>query len=366
MERQVTRRAVLAAGLTALAGCTGGAGSSGGTTTQTTTDSTTGTTSTTESGTTTGTGDVPVAESQLPLEYTFSELRDAVHTGARKDAIPAIDEPVFVSPDEAEVDDEAIVFGIAEGETVKAYPQQILVWHEVVNDVVDGTPLAVTYCPLTGTALGFERGTTTFGVSGKLVNNNLVMYDRATDSWWSQILGTAFRGQYEGDSLRGHPLAWTTWGKWRDRFPDTEVLSQETGFLRNYGNDPYGSYNPKGGYYTQDSTLFDTLVKDGRHHPKDVFVGTRGPGGVVAIQEAEIADRGVVPAGEYLAVHHPDLDATYTYHNPEGVEFSAGDTGIVGPEETHRPDDLPLDRVMAFDAMWFAWVGFYPSTEVIA
>lgn len=89
-------------------------------------------------------------------------------------------------------------------------------------------------------ALGFERGETEFGVSGMLVNSNLIMYDRATDSYWPQILGTAVQGPHRGDGLRQIRVFWTTWERWRSRHPDTRVLSPDTRHMRNYRQDPYG------------------------------------------------------------------------------------------------------------------------------
>lgn len=129
----------------------------------------------------------------------------------------------------------------------------MLVWHEIVNHTVGGEPLAVTYCPLTGTVIGFTGppGTPelTFGTTGKLVNSNLLMYDRQTGSEWPQLLGTAISGPLKGTRLETVPLVWTTWKEWRAAHPDTRVLTTDTGALRSYGSDPYGSYPDRSGYY---------------------------------------------------------------------------------------------------------------------
>lgn len=125
-----------------------------------------------------------------------------------------------------------------------------------MNDELAGEPISATYCPLTGSTVAF-RGTApngrayAFGTSGKLVNSNLLMYDRQTDSRWPQILGQAILGPSRGRSLEEIPLDWTTWGRWRRAHPDTLVLSTKTGYLRTYGSDPYGSYTPLGGYYAE-------------------------------------------------------------------------------------------------------------------
>ena len=164
--------------------------------------------------------------------------------GPPKDGIPPIDEPRFVAANEARfLSDDSVVFGIVQAGEARAYPQLVLVWHEIVNDRFADGSLAVTYCPLTGSAVGF-RGTApggeaySFGTSGDLVNLNVLMYDRQTDSRWPQLLGQAISGPSLGTTLEEVPLEWTTWGRWRGTHPATAVLSTDTGHLRSYGRDP--------------------------------------------------------------------------------------------------------------------------------
>jgi hypothetical protein len=265
------------------------------------------------------------------------------------------------------------VFGVARDGAVKAYPQKILVSHEIVNDSLDGAPVSVTYCPLTGTVQGFERGDTTFGVSGRLINNNLVMYDRASEAWWPQMLATAIPGPWNEDpeirSLREFRLVWTTWERWREHNPDTQVLSTETGHARNYSTDPYGSYNPRGGYYAQESLLFPALQEDDRFDRKRVVMGARTAEGAVAFPKDVVRSEGVVE-GEVgstpaVAVHDARYDTAYVYLNPEQVSVELdGNSVVAGGGGSHPPDGLPLERVHTFDAMWFAWAGYYPDTNV--
>jgi hypothetical protein len=329
---------------------------------------------------------IPLAGSQLPVEYEFAELRDAVRDGGPpKDGIPSIDEPSFWDAEaaDAELDDRDVVFGLVRNGAVRAYPQKILAQHEIVNDVVGDDPVSVTYCPLTGTAMGFRRGETTFGVSGNLVNNNLVMYDRETDSRWPQVLGTAISGEFEGESLQEFRLVWTRWAEWKAAHPDMRVLSTDTGHARNYDNDPYGSYVPeRAGYYIRDSTLFPPLGDDDTFPNKHVVMGTRGVSeeGRIAFEKDALRETGLlsgtVSGTEYLAVYDSALDTAYVYRNPaeKSFDYDAGDGGgnggsagkaVAEDGTTHDPADLPLDRVYAFDAMWFAWSGFYLSTEVV-
>ncbi|HZA57204.1 MAG TPA: DUF3179 domain-containing protein [Candidatus Udaeobacter sp.] len=176
--------------------------------------------------------------------------------GPPKDGIPPIDKPKYVPAAEAEkfLKPNDIVFGLDYQRLAKAYPQKILVWHEIVNDEIKGEKIAITYCPLTGSSVAFrgrsrDGAMLTFGTSGKLVNSNLLMYDRQTDRQWPQILGMAIDGKNKGTLLEEIPLAWTHWSRWRQRHPDTVVLSTDTGYFRSYGTDPYGSYDKSGTYY---------------------------------------------------------------------------------------------------------------------
>jgi len=306
-----------------------------------------------------------------------ADLRDAAQSGGpSKDGIPAIDDPTFVGPGAADfLGPGDPVFGVARDGVAKAYPQQILVTHEIVNDELAGTPVSVTYCPLTGTVQGFERGETTFGVSGLLINSNLVMYDRATEAWWPQILATSIPGPWNVDppirSLREFRLIWTTWGRWRDAHPETMVLSTDTGHARNYASDPYGSYNPDGGYYESDNLMFSALTSDDRYDNKRVVMGARTSDGAAAFPKDVLQQEKFLPGeiGEtpVVAVFDERYETGYVYLNPEDRAYDYDDGSVVDPDGTvHDPDDLGLPRVHTFDAMWFAWAGYYPDTNVYA
>ncbi|UWG47866.1 DUF3179 family protein [Halanaeroarchaeum sp. HSR-CO] len=371
----MTRRAVLAAGVASLAGCLG-RGPVGGAVnpSSTTPDDGTGLDGEPPKG---NPGGPPTAQDRLPLPGEPSSLRDrAVSGGPPKDGIPSIDSPAFVATDEASdwIDPSDPVFGLATGTETKAYPQSILVWHEICNDVVDGTPVSVTYCPLTGTAMGFARGETTFGVSGRLVNNNLIMYDRATETWWPQVLATAIPGPWNESppirSLREFRVVWTTWERWSTVHPHTKVLSRETGFAQRYGSDPYGSYNPRRGYYEPDSTpLFVSWGEDDRLPPKTVVIGTRAADGAAAFEKNALREgrriEGNRGGSQLVATYDPHLDTGYVYENPSRAQFEVrDDTFVAESEDSFTAAELPLERTLAFDAMWFAWSGFYPETTL--
>lgn len=276
--------------------------------------------------------------------------------GPPKDGIPAVEKPKYTSAAEADkwLVPEDIVFGIDYEGVVAAYPQRILVWHEIANETIGSKKISVTYCPLTGTAIGYKgnlptENASTFGVSGKLVNSNLIMYDRSTDSWWPQILGKAITGSLRGAKLDEFPVVWTTWEKWKQKHPNTEVLSQKTGFFRNYGKsgDPYGSYIAKDkGYYASDQLLFRPIVQDRQLPPKTVVVGVRDNAGNAA---AILKDR--LRKERRMEVKLGERTVVLTY-DPALDFYSAG---IKGTSEW----------INAFDAMWFAWKAFYPDTQLL-
>jgi len=317
----------------------------------------------------------PSRGGRLHQPWSRDRIREAtVGGGPDKDGIPSVDDPSFASAEEIALADGEVVFGYAGETDVRAYTQRVLVWHEIANDTLDGTPVAVTYCPLTGTAMGFERGDTTFGVSGKLVNNNLVMYDRATDSRWPQVLATAVDDPREGDQLREFGLTWTTWGRWREAHPDTEVLTEDTGYAKRYGSDPYGNYNPTSGYYGGGRTLFPSLDEgwsETLDEPKRVVIGARTADRAVAFDKPALRERGVLETDgddHLLAAYDPDLDTGRVYRSGGATVEPADDRegSLVVDGETYRADDLPLDRVYALDAMWHAWGGFYPGTAYVS
>ncbi|WP_353254173.1 DUF3179 domain-containing protein [Salinisphaera sp. PC39] len=295
--------------------------------------------------------------------------------GPGKDGIPSIDDPNFVPAAQA---DEWLaagsrIIGVYRNGEAKAYPQSILVWHEIVNDTVGGDRLSVTYCPLTGTALGFLRGTTEFGVSGRLVNSNLIMYDRDSESHWPQILASAVEGPRKGRSLHQVRVFWTTWDRWRTRYPDTKVLSKEqTGHLRSYRSDPYGGYNPRRGYYAEQSPrAFPVMHESERYPPKREIYGFRTGSVAVAVDRAALAKHSVLrhrgKQADFLVLHDPGLGTAWVYR---------GEPGELPADEALRdltftkggPRNEALSGLVAapgFEAMWFAWYAFYPDTVVL-
>ncbi|WP_432196578.1 DUF3179 domain-containing protein [Streptomyces sp. bgisy027] len=267
--------------------------------------------------------------------------------GPGKDGIPSIDRPRFVPVNKAGfLDDDDPVFSLEYRGEVRAYPQLVLVRHEIVNGTVAGEPLAVTYCPLTGTVIGLSAPSgvqgLTFGTTGRTVNSNLLMYDRQTGSEWPQLLATAVSGPLKGTKLDTVPLVWTTWKQWRTAHPDTEVMSIDTGALRSYGSDPYGSYPGRSGYYVKGGPLFPVLATSDRFDDKHVVVG----GGRLAI------DKDLVRANRIVRTDVGGTQVEARWDEKLG-------TALVLQRDGDRW--VPADFL---DSMWFAWYFFYPNSQV--
>ncbi|MCH2163100.1 MAG: DUF3179 domain-containing protein [Marinovum sp.] len=167
--------------------------------------------------------------------------------GPPRDGIPAIDNPTFKPvASERGIGGREPVIAVEIGGDVRAYPVRYLTWHEIVNDTVGGVPVAVTFCPLCNSGITFDRrapaGVLSFGVSGKLRNSDMVMYDRETESWWQQAIGEAIVGELTGTELTMIPTWMESWAEFRDRNPDGLVMS-EPGWNREYGRNPYSNYD---------------------------------------------------------------------------------------------------------------------------
>lgn len=217
-----------------------------------------------------GSSDVSSTTSDTLSRLTEDDLTAG---GPPKDGIPSIDDPVYISADDADewIEDNELVLAIEYKGVKRAYPLQILTWHEIVNDDIAGNPILITYCPLCGSGIAYERvldgEAVEFGTSGKLYNSNLVMYDRKTDSLWTQIDGEAIIGPKTGDVLTPVSLDTVTWKEWFAAHPDTEVLSKKTGFTRNYGADPYSNY------FEEDFLMFPVDHQSDKLANKDVVYG---------------------------------------------------------------------------------------------
>jgi len=300
--------------------------------------------------------------------------------GPPKDGIPSVDDPKFATLTESDfMSSSDIVIGLEINGEVKAYPLFILVWHEIVNDNVGGTPVAVTYCPLCFTNQVFERiidgQEVEFGTSGKLYNSNLVMYDRLTDSYWSQALGLAITGVLAGQQLEIIPFDVISWGEWSALHPDTLVLTTETGYSRAYTVDPYGDY------YTDPRVLFPVDNEDDRMHPKEIILGFHQGDIYKAFKQTDVES--AVVLNDKVNQTPIVLFSQYTGNsrafdravNGEVLEFEYSNNKIMdlqtgsiwnydGVAISGDMQGVEMKRLPFNPGFWFEWVAFHPDTEV--
>ncbi|MEO0352437.1 MAG: DUF3179 domain-containing protein [Cyanobacteria bacterium P01_A01_bin.15] len=211
-----------------------------------------------------------------PGEYTRIELEQLFNGGPPKDGIPSIDAPEFDTAESTPFATDDIVIGMVVNGEAKAYPYNVLNWHEIVNDQIGGVNVTVSYCPLCDTIVAFDRGDTTFGVSGKLYQSCLVMYDRADDTLYAQPWGTGIVGPNVNQQVDMLPTVKTTLGQWLEQYPDSQILSTRTGYDRNYEGYPYGTY------YTDERIVFDVRNQDQRElHPKAIVSYVWEPDGQI-------------------------------------------------------------------------------------
>jgi hypothetical protein len=207
------------------------------------------------------------------LEGSLIPVRKILSGGPPCDGIPALMNPAFITAEMATyLKEDDRVLAVEIGGVAKAYPIRILDWHEIVNDSIGNQRLAVTYCPLCGAGVVFAsnvgESALVFGVSGLLYNSDVLLYDRNTESLWSQLMGQAISGRLKGVKLPQIPVFHTTWGEWRARFPKTEVLSIGTGYQRDYHKNAYAGYEKSRRLYF---SVTNKAPKD--YHPKEQVMG---------------------------------------------------------------------------------------------
>ncbi len=326
----------------------------------------------------------------------------ALLRGQVPDGIPAIDDARFVSVAEADEyleGNEAVVVLDIEGDA-RAYPVQILIWHEIVNDVVGGVPVSITYCPLCNSAVSYERivqgETTTFGTSGLLFNSALVMYDRLTESLWTHYNGEAIAGLATSERLRAISSPLLGWAEFKEAFPDGVVLDRNnTGYSRAYGANPYVDYdNPSRFPFLFQGELDDQIGAQRRVAGVSIDGAAKAwtleaiSGGASRATHDMVGEQSVVvfwKSGQATALESDRIDGgrdvgsvgvflseaggqTLTFAG-QGEAFVDEQTNSTWNVFGHAIDGplagANLTEVPHLDTFWFAWFSYNPGTDLI-
>ncbi len=300
--------------------------------------------------------------------------------GPGKDGIPSIDEPNFSIASEIDfLHDRDLILAIQIGDEVKAYPHPILDWHEIVNDEIGGEKIALTYCPLTGTGIGWNRvinnKETTFGVSGLLYNSNLMPYDRSSNSTWSQQRLDCVNGPNIGQRAELFSFAEITWENWKEAYPGSLVLNTDTGINRDYGRYPYGNYR------SSDNTLFPITNDDDSFGKKERLLGVRigeqfkaypfntEVGNELVKDDIEGTDVLVIRNTQrnFIVSFLPESGQIYQVLDdalfPAIIEDNDGTQyDILGTAINNRSQQL--SKPAQFIGYWFSWGTFYEDIDI--
>jgi hypothetical protein len=319
--------------------------------------------------------------------------------GPPKDGIPPIDNPKFVTVDEADnwLKDVEPVISMELNGAARAYPLQILTWHEIVNDVIGDTPVLVSFCPLCNTAIAFERGldgvTYDFGTTGRLRYSNLIMYDRQTETWWQQATGEAIVGELTGSRLNFIPAAIIAWSDFRSAYPEGLVLSRDTGHSRSYGQNPYLGYdninNPPFLYqgpqtpdrlppvarvlaaelngeavaYPYTALQEEIVINDTLGNTPVVVIWTQGTAS--ALDTAIIADGRDVGAANLYERAVDGRTLTFELRDQKVVDLETGsEWNVLGQAIGGELAGAQLKPVVAINHFWFSWAAFMPDTRI--
>lgn len=327
-------------------------------------------------------------------------LSDFRGGGPGRDGIPPIDTPKFETLPQAGTwlrSQEPVIF-VQVGADARAYPLQILIWHEIVNDEIGGTPVAITFCPLCNTAIVFSRRldgrVLDFGTTGNLRLSDLVMWDRQTESWWQQATGEGVVGELAGRSLEMVPASLIAWSEFRQQRPQGRVLSRDTGFRRDYGRNPYVGYDD-----VSQSPFLYSGPADGRLRPMErvvtvslgpehvayPFAALRErsvvadrvngqaivifsqPGASSALDAAQIASSRDVGATAVYRAEVAGRHLTFTRQDDAFIDAETGSRWTLLGEAVAGPlTGSHLEPVVHTDAFWFASAAFFPTIRVWA
>lgn len=275
---------------------------------------------------------------EIPLTAVFQ-------AGPGKEGVPSIENPQFLSSaNTSYLADQDLVIGVYVNGIAKAYPVKVMNYHEIINDQFGKEHIAVTYSPLSASAMAFSAQVggknQTFGVSGLLYNNNLLFYDWETESLWSQLLGKAVTGPSSGKKLLQVPVEKTTWAAWKAQHPQTKVLSKNTGYHRNYDIDPYSLYADN-----TRKTMFPVEFRDRKLALKEKVMGLRIGRDFRAYPLALLRNASKAPIVDKL----------------NGVQIQISYDAMSKTAQVTDSDGRILPTI---DTYWYAWFAFHPETDI--
>lgn len=327
--------------------------------------------------------DVVLGDSMLNSEWSIP-LSEVLDGGPGRDGIPALANPQFIAASEVSIlKDEDLVVLFKNGDDVRAYPHIILDWHEIINDNIGDISVAITFCPLTGTGIGWGRtingSETTFGVSGLLYNTNLIPFDRQTNSNWAQILNESVNGELIGSRVELYQLLETSWATAKNMYPDIKVVGTDTGFSRTYGTSPYGDYN------TNNDRFFFPVAKDNRLPLKEKVMAILDDEDAKVYRFDDFSNENIIKdtfkGKEYMVVGNNDfmfsyllsndlsaLNFTYVYganvaepsillEDNEGNKWNVFGEAISGPRQGQK-----IGASNAMMGQWFSIPAFYQTS----
>ena len=318
--------------------------------------------------------------------------------GPPRDGIPPLDNPKFTTLEEGDNFLGALepVIAFELNGDARAYPLQILTWHEIVNDVVGGVPVAVTFCPLCNSAIVFDSTLDgvvhRFGTSGKLRHSDLVMWDRQTESWWQQLTGEAIVGELAGKRLTFLPASIVSWEDFKSANPGGQVLSRDTGFQRPYGENPYVGYdrvdNPPflfsgdldGRLLPKERVVTATIGDEDAAFPFSVLAEERAvnynvggrdvavffkPGTLSALDDLLIGDSDDIGAAGLFNAKLDGRTLTFRFDGSNIVDNETGSTwNILGEATEGILAGQKLEPIVHTNTFWFAVSAFKPDTKI--
>lgn len=277
------------------------------------------------------------------LSNSLIQVDEIYKGGPPRDGIPSIDQPKWISAHSAshmKANDR--ILGLSLGLAERAYPVDILNWHEIVNDHIESKNILISYCPLCATGMAFQLEEKVdkegFGVSGLLYQSDMLLYDRKTESLWSQISKQAISGPRVGERLEQIPLEVTNWSDWLERHPRTLVLSRDTGYHRDYDRSPYGEYDSSYSIY------FPVSNTDSRYHPKEQVIGLELDGSARVWPFSELAQS----------------------DSPIRDQINGININVYFDESHHRAwiENEQGEQIPVTVGYWFAWMAFYPNSSL--